>query len=100
AARVGELDLADVGLSLASIGAGFERRAVVIGSEGAELLAGRGAGTGGQVVAGKTGVVFAGQGAQWAGMGRGVDEGFPVLREGCDGVCAGRGEGLGCCVRG
>ncbi|KJS57702.1 ketoacyl-synthetase C-terminal extension domain-containing protein, partial [Streptomyces rubellomurinus] len=37
ASWVGELDLADVGLSLASIGAGFERRAVVVGSERAEL---------------------------------------------------------------
>ncbi|WP_425265402.1 ketoacyl-synthetase C-terminal extension domain-containing protein, partial [Streptomyces rubellomurinus] len=71
AARVGELDLADVGLSLASTGAGFERRAVVIGSERAELLAGLGSVTGGQVVAGRTAVLFSGQGAQWAGMGRG-----------------------------
>ncbi|KJS57727.1 acyltransferase domain-containing protein, partial [Streptomyces rubellomurinus] len=90
---------ADVGLSLASIGAGFERRAVVVGSERAELLAGLGAVTGGQVVAGKTGVLFSGQGAQWAGMGRGLYEAFPVFREAFDEVCARLDEELGASVR-
>ncbi|KJS51146.1 hypothetical protein VM98_38750, partial [Streptomyces rubellomurinus subsp. indigoferus] len=42
ARRVAERALADVGLWLASSGAGFERRVVVIGSERAELLAGLG----------------------------------------------------------
>ncbi|WP_369182057.1 acyltransferase domain-containing protein [Streptomyces sp. Y1] len=97
---MGELDLADVGLSLASIGAGFERRAVVVGSERAELLAGLGSVTGGEVVVGKTAVLFSGQGVQWAGMGRGLYEAFPVFREAFDEVCARLDEELGASVAG
>ncbi|MFE9429337.1 type I polyketide synthase, partial [Kitasatospora sp. NPDC006697] len=91
---VGELPLADVGLSLASVGAGFERRAVVVGSERGELLAGLKAVVGGVPVQGRTAVLFSGQGAQWAGMGRGLYEAFPVFREAFDEVCAEFGDGL------
>ncbi|MFE9425685.1 type I polyketide synthase [Kitasatospora sp. NPDC006697] len=94
ASRVGELPLADVGLSLASVGSGFERRAVVLGSERGELVAGLKAVVGGIPVQGKTAVLFSGQGAQWAGMGRGLYEAFPVFREAFDEVCAEFGDGL------
>ncbi|MGW2213227.1 SDR family NAD(P)-dependent oxidoreductase, partial [Streptomyces sp. NPDC001781] len=75
-----ELEPADVAWSLAATRSAFEHRAVVLGAEGGELLAGlRGVAAGvssGSVVSGvarsggRTVFVFAGQGAQWVGMGR------------------------------
>ncbi|MDQ0936680.1 acyl transferase domain-containing protein/acyl carrier protein [Streptomyces turgidiscabies] len=75
-----ELEPADVAWSLAASRSAFEHRAVVLGVEGGELLEGlRGVAVGessGCVVSGvarsggRTVFVFAGQGAQWVGMGR------------------------------
>ncbi|MFD0904630.1 type I polyketide synthase, partial [Actinomadura sediminis] len=69
---------ADVGFSLARTRAAFEHRAVVVGRDRGELLAGVGhvaAGTSGDGVVtgvadldGRTVFVFPGQGAQWPGM--------------------------------
>ncbi|WP_158013132.1 type I polyketide synthase, partial [Streptomyces sp. Root369] len=75
------LDVADVGHALANTRSLFEHRAVVVGTGREELLAGLAAvsdgrsvknavvGTG-QTTAGRTVLVFPGQGSQWQAMGR------------------------------
>ncbi|KAA1239834.1 polyketide synthase, partial [Mycobacterium simiae] len=72
-----ELDVADVGWSLAGRST-FEHRAVVVGGERDGLLAGLDELAGDEVLsvvrgtatpAGKTVFVFPGQGSQWVGMG-------------------------------
>ncbi|MGD0607573.1 MAG: beta-ketoacyl synthase N-terminal-like domain-containing protein, partial [Streptosporangiaceae bacterium] len=90
AARPG-LEPADVGWSLATTRSVLEHRAVVVGAGRGELVAGLGAvaagepagyavlGTAGAVGGGKTVFVFAGQGAQWAGMGRELAAVSPVF---------------------
>jgi mycoketide-CoA synthase len=97
AARLGEfigareqLAVADVGWSLAGRSA-FEHRAVVLGADRQELLAGvaelAAAEPGGSLVcghaapAGKTVFVFPGQGSQWLGMGMGLHAAYPVFAE-------------------
>jgi mycoketide-CoA synthase len=93
----GELDVADVGWSLAGRSV-FEHRAVVVGADRDRFLAGldelarddlagsviRGTAT----AAGKTVFVFPGQGSQWLGMGRGLHAGYPVFAEAFDAVVA------------
>ncbi|GAA1952195.1 type I polyketide synthase [Amycolatopsis minnesotensis] len=73
----------DVGWSLATERAALDERAVVIGADRAELLAGLESLTGavrGRVSGdGRVGVVFSGQGAQRAGMGRELAGRFPVF---------------------
>ncbi|WP_153054689.1 type I polyketide synthase, partial [Planomonospora sphaerica] len=87
-----EMDLADVGLSLVSTRAAFERRAVVTAAdrEGAVRALRELAGDGpvGEMRGGKTGFLFSGQGAQRAGMGRELYAAFPVFAEALDAVCA------------
>ncbi|GAT71271.1 beta-ketoacyl synthase [Planomonospora sphaerica] len=89
-----EAGLADVGLSLVSTRAVFERRAVVTAAdrEGAvralRELAGGSASVAEAVRGGKTGFLFSGQGAQRAGMGRELYAAFPVFAEALDAVCA------------
>ncbi|WP_281288446.1 type I polyketide synthase [Streptomyces paromomycinus] len=92
-----ELRSADVGWSLAATRSAFEHRAVVLGTERDALLSGLhklAAGTSSpEVVSGlarpdaRVGLVFAGQGAQWAGMGRGLYAGSAVFAEIFDRVC-------------
>ncbi|HEY1443070.1 MAG TPA: acyltransferase domain-containing protein, partial [Mycobacterium sp.] len=86
----GELDIADVGWSLAGRST-FEQRAVVAGGDRDRLLAGldelagddltgsiiRGTATPG----GKTVFVFPGQGSQTLGMGMGLHAAYPVFAE-------------------
>ncbi|GES10223.1 polyketide synthase [Acrocarpospora macrocephala] len=97
-----DLRLVDVAFSLATMRSMFERRAVVVGRDREELLAGLGplstddAGaslrggviavgsaarvvTGVADVVGKSVWVFPGQGAQWAGMGAALLEESPVF---------------------
>ncbi|MEV6907553.1 type I polyketide synthase [Amycolatopsis sp. NPDC051071] len=82
----------DVGLSLAVSRSRFEHRAVISGDLTgglAALAAGEShpALVRGTVTAGKLAVVFTGQGAQKAGMGRELYEAFPVFRDAFDEVC-------------
>ncbi|OBJ37394.1 polyketide synthase [Mycobacterium colombiense] len=91
-----DLDIADVGWSLAGRSA-FEQRAVIVGSDRDRLLAGldelAGDELGGSIIrgtatAGKTVFVFPGQGSQVLGMGMGLHAGYPVFAEAFNTVVA------------
>ncbi len=90
--RVAELDAADIGYSLAVGRTALDRRAVVLGSDRAELLGGlamlAGDEPSGQVVEGvaRSGVrevafVFPGQGSQWDGMALGLLDRSPCFAQ-------------------
>ncbi|MET8774547.1 type I polyketide synthase [Nocardia sp. NPDC004654] len=90
-----DLDPVDVGFSMASTRAVFEHRAVVVADdrdgllEGMRALAAGAQAPGvvtGRVVPGSTGVVFSGQGAQWAGMAAGLRAAYPLFAEHFDGI--------------
>ncbi|OBG58792.1 type I polyketide synthase [Mycobacterium sp. E3339] len=92
----GELDIADVAWSLAGR-SHFEHRAVVVGGDRGQLMAGLDEVATGQVVSvvqgtatpgGKTVFVFPGQGAQMLGMGRGLHDAYPMFAEAFDSVVA------------
>ncbi|MGW5106291.1 SDR family NAD(P)-dependent oxidoreductase [Nocardia sp. NPDC004123] len=92
-----EHDPIDLGFSLASTRAVLEHRAVVVAEDRDGLLAGVGAlgrtetipgVVSGRVVSGSTGVVFSGQGAQWAGMAVELRAAYPVFAEAFDGIVA------------
>ncbi|MEW1893815.1 type I polyketide synthase, partial [Streptomyces sp. NPDC085659] len=88
--------LLDVGYSLASARTVFEHRAVVIGADRAELVAGLESirdslsAASSTPVAGpaRTALLFTGQGCQRAGMGRELYEAYPVFAEAFDAACA------------
>nr|UTI67673.1 AptF1 [Actinoallomurus sp. ID145808] len=83
-----ELDPVDVGFSLATSRAHLPYRAAVAGSSREELLAGLATASGESVLAGKSAVLFTGQGAQRLGMGAGLYAAFPVFASSFDAVCA------------
>ncbi|MEU5930855.1 SDR family NAD(P)-dependent oxidoreductase, partial [Streptomyces antimycoticus] len=82
-----EWDLADVGWSLVAARSALSHRAVVVGVDRDELLGGLGSVVVGVPVGGGLGVVFAGQGSQRLGMGRGLYEAYPVFAVAWDEVC-------------
>ncbi|WP_156764539.1 type I polyketide synthase, partial [Mycobacterium sp. E3247] len=94
--RRSDLDVGDVAWSLAGR-SNFEHRAVVVGADRDELLAGLdelASGEAGSVVqgtatpGGKTVFVFPGQGAQILGMGMGLHAAYPVFAEAFNTVVA------------
>ncbi|HEV2639821.1 MAG TPA: SDR family NAD(P)-dependent oxidoreductase [Actinocrinis sp.] len=99
-----DLDPADIGWSLATTRSALPHRAVVVGADRSDLLAGLAnvasgeqspaavTGLGGSV--GKVGFVFTGQGAQRLGMGQGLYEAYPVFADAFDAVVAGLEEHL------
>ena len=99
-----ELDPVDVARSLTTTRSLLSERAVVVGADREELLAGLGrlssgqpspavlTGTAGSV--GKLGFVFTGQGAQRVEMGQSLYAAHPVFARAFDAVCAGLAEHL------
>ncbi|MFD0661001.1 type I polyketide synthase [Thermocatellispora tengchongensis] len=95
-----ELDPGDVAWSLATTRSTFEHRAAVWGGDRGELVSGLEAVSAGRSVRravsgaapaggpGRVGFVFAGQGAQRAGMGRELYEASPVFAAAFDEACA------------
>ncbi|MFD5386221.1 type I polyketide synthase, partial [Streptomyces sp. NPDC127074] len=90
-------DPVDVGWSLATTRSALSHRAAVVGAGRAELLDGLAALAAGEPTPGvvlgtagpgRVGLLFAGQGAQRAGMGSELYETFPVFAAAWDEVCA------------
>ncbi|ONI89646.1 hypothetical protein ALI144C_04735, partial [Actinosynnema sp. ALI-1.44] len=81
-----ELSAVDVAYSLLTSRSAFGHRAAVVGSSRDELLAGLGTAdvVGGS---GRVGVVFTGQGAQWAGMAAGLYGRLEVFTKAVDEIC-------------
>ncbi|MEW2505290.1 type I polyketide synthase [Amycolatopsis sp. NPDC047767] len=83
------LPITDVGFSLATTRSSLDHRAVVVGANREELLAGLAeGGIRGVRGSGRTAFVFTGQGAQHAGMGRELAAAYPVFAEAFDQACA------------
>ncbi|MEV4482741.1 type I polyketide synthase, partial [Micromonospora coxensis] len=92
-----DLSLVDVGWSLATSRAALEHRAVLLAVDRDGLHVGLSAlaeGTAapdvvtGEVTSGRRAILFTGQGAQRAGMGRELYDRFPVYADAFDRVCA------------
>ncbi|MFC4566129.1 ketoacyl-synthetase C-terminal extension domain-containing protein, partial [Nocardiopsis mangrovi] len=99
--------LRDVARSLATTRAVLRNRAVVVARDREAAVAGLRAFARGEEAPelvtgapapGGVGVLFAGQGSQWVGMGRGLYGAFPVFAEAFDEVCGALDGALGGCV--
>nr|AJW65409.1 type I modular polyketide synthase [Nocardiopsis sp. CMB-M0232] len=93
----GDVSPVDVGWSLAATRTRFDHRAVVSGAGRDELLDGLAAvaegrtpagAVAGRAAGGGVAFVFSGQGAQWAGMARGLYASSSVFADAFNGVCA------------
>jgi acyl transferase domain-containing protein/D-arabinose 1-dehydrogenase-like Zn-dependent alcohol dehydrogenase/acyl carrier protein len=92
-----EVELAGVAGALALDRARLSHRAVVVAEERGSLIAALGALERGEPAeglfegaaagSGKVAFLFTGQGAQWAGMGAGLYDAFPVFADALDEVC-------------
>jgi acyl transferase domain-containing protein/acyl carrier protein len=87
--RVVSGSVVDVGWSLVTTRATLDERAVVVGGDLGEFRAGlEGLAVRGRVAGeGRVGMVFSGQGAQRAGMGRELYDRFAVFAESLDEIC-------------
>ncbi|MFC8047901.1 acyltransferase domain-containing protein, partial [Nocardia sp. NPDC057353] len=86
-----EVPLRDVASTLAETRARLAHRAVVIGADRDEVLAGLSAVRGGVARPdGKLAMVFSGQGSEWVGMGRELRAAFPVFAAAYDAVVGDR----------
>ncbi|MER7758064.1 type I polyketide synthase, partial [Kitasatospora sp. NPDC097643] len=90
-----DVEVADVGLSLATTRSSFEWRAGLVAGDRTELLAalealasGASSETVGAPTGGRTAFLFTGQGSQRVGMGLELSEAFPVFAAAFDAVCA------------
>ncbi|WP_407658595.1 type I polyketide synthase [Kitasatospora acidiphila] len=91
--REGDVRVLDAAFSVLTSRSVFEHRAAVVAADRGELLTALGGLASGAVgvsgvVSGRLGVVFSGQGSQWAGMGRELGEAFPVFAQAYEAVCA------------
>ncbi|WAL67963.1 type I polyketide synthase [Amycolatopsis cynarae] len=98
ATELADASPADIGFSLATTRSALDHRAVVLGSDRAELLAGLSALAAGESApgvvldrrgSGLAAFLFTGQGAQRAGMGTVLSARYPAFAEAFDAVCAG-----------
>nr|WP_275404959.1 type I polyketide synthase [Streptomyces sp. SID10815] len=87
--------LSDVAFSLVTSRARFDHRAVVVAGSVEEAREQLASVRGEAVVGGRLGVLFTGQGAQRAGMGRELYAAYPVFAEAFDEVCAAMDGSLG-----
>ncbi|MDB1090368.1 type I polyketide synthase [Streptomyces sp. ACA25] len=92
-----DLNPLDIARTLATTRSALEHRAAVLASDRDDLIAGLSALAAhrapagvvrGEVSDARLAVLFAGQGSQRVGMGRGLYEAFPVFAEAFDAVCA------------
>ncbi|WP_425584251.1 SDR family NAD(P)-dependent oxidoreductase [Streptosporangium album] len=93
-----DVSLADLGFSLATTRSTFEHRAVLLAGDRDELMSGLAGLAGGQAAPrvlhgrgtrqGRLALLFTGQGAQRAGMGRELYERFPAFADAFDAVLA------------
>ncbi|HKN98933.1 MAG TPA: type I polyketide synthase, partial [Pseudonocardiaceae bacterium] len=86
-----ELTPSDVGFSLATTRSRWEHRAVVVGADRDELLAGLADVRPHRVPGGQLAFLFTGQGAQRPGMGRELSAEFDVFARAFDAACAALG---------